>query len=59
MFFINRGVPCYRGKPYIQRCNKTKNPEFDFGIFALQDGLGFKKMKPIEIFGNYKKLEYS
>ena len=26
---------------------------------ALQDGLGFKKMKPIEIFGNYKKLEYS
>ena len=25
---------------------------------ALQDGLGFKKMKPIEIFRNYKKLKY-
>ena len=25
---------------------------------ALQDGLGFKKMKPTEIFRNYKKLKY-
>jgi len=25
---------------------------------ALQDGLGFKKMKPIEIFGNYKNLKH-
>jgi hypothetical protein len=25
---------------------------------ALQDGLGFKKMKSIEIFRNYKKLKY-
>jgi len=23
---------------------------------ALQDGLGFKKMKSVEIFGNYKEL---
>jgi hypothetical protein len=26
---------------------------------ALQDGLGFKKMKSSEILGNYKKLKYS
>ncbi len=24
---------------------------------ALQDGLGFKKMKSVEIFGNHKKLK--
>jgi hypothetical protein len=39
--------------------NQNKNPEFDFGTLALQDGLGFKKMKLIEIFRNYKKLKYS
>ena len=27
--------------------------------FALQDGLGFKKMKSMEIIGNYKKLKNS
>ena len=27
--------------------------------WALQDGLGFKKMKLIEIFRNYNKLKYS
>ncbi len=43
----------------IFRRHKTKNPEFDFGICALQDGLGFKRMKSLEIFGNYKKLKYS
>jgi len=26
---------------------------------ALQDGLGFKKMKSMEIFCNYKKLKNS
>ena len=26
---------------------------------ALQDGLGFKKMKSTEIFRNHKKLKYS
>ena len=26
---------------------------------ALQDGLGFKKMKSAEILRNYKKLKYS
>ena len=26
-------------------------------IMALQDGLGFKKMKSVEIFGNHKKLK--
>jgi hypothetical protein len=26
--------------------------------FALQDGLGFKKMKSLETFGNCKKLKY-
>ena len=25
-------------------------------FYALQDGLGFKKMKSVEIFGNYKEL---
>ena len=25
---------------------------------ALQDGLGFKKMKSLETFGNCKKLKY-
>jgi len=37
----------------------TKNPKITLGILALQDGLGFKKMKQVEIFGNYKKLKYS
>ena len=27
--------------------------------WALQDGLGFKKMKSVEILRNYKKLNYS
>ena len=36
-----------------------KSPEFDFGTWALQDGLGFKKMKSAEILRNYKKLKYS
>lgn len=27
-------------------------------LFALQDGLGFKKMKSLETFGNCKKLKY-
>ena len=35
---------------------KQKIPRFLSG-FALQDGLGFKKMKSVEIFGNHKKLK--
>jgi len=35
---------------------KQKNPEFDFGIFALQDGLAPWALKLLEIFRNYKKL---
>jgi len=36
---------------------KSKKPR-SLSAFALQDGLGFKKMKSVEIFGNYKKLKY-
>ena len=44
-------------------CSRGKNKkELDFSnslIFrALQDGLGFKKMKSLETFGNCKKLKY-
>jgi hypothetical protein len=40
------------------KAHKTKNPKIALGILALQDGLGFKKMKSLETFGNYKELKY-
>ena len=43
--------------PCKQRLYATKNPKIALGILALQDGLGFKKMKSVEIFGNHKKLK--
>jgi hypothetical protein len=33
-------------------------PCFSAFYVALQDGLGFKKMKSLETFGNCKKLKY-
>jgi hypothetical protein len=42
----------------VKRLYATKNPKIALGILALQDGLGFKKMKSLETFGNCKKLKY-
>jgi hypothetical protein len=39
----------------VKAYRKSKKPRF-LSAFALQDGLGFKKMKSVEIFGNYKEL---
>jgi hypothetical protein len=39
-----------------QPIETTKIPAFRLG-FTLQDVLGFKKMKSVEIFGNHKKLK--
>jgi len=46
-----------------QICSGKKKKELDFSnsliLNALQDGLGFEKMKSSEIFRNKKKLIYN
>ena len=41
----------------LRKMWKQKSPNLSIGTWALQDGLGFKKMKSIEIFRNHKKLK--
>ena len=41
-----------------ERLPKTKKSQTFVRDFALQDGLGFKKMKSLETFVNCKKLKY-
>jgi hypothetical protein len=43
----------------VKRLYATKNPKIALGILALQDGLGFKRVKSMEILRNFKKLKYS
>lgn len=45
--------------PKLVKAPETKNPKIALGIFALQDGLEFKKMKSTEIFRNHNKLKYN